>query len=135
MKHLRLMNGGVVRTLALISLSFCSAAQASAQQWPEAGREAKPYTRWWWHGSAVDSAGIDYCMTQYAKAGIGGVEITPIYGMVDNEANEIAYLSPKWMRMLRYVETRGEQLGMEVDMATGTGWPFGGPLVSEEDAA
>lgn len=134
MKNLR-FTGSLVRTFAFLSFSFSFISPAEAQQWPEAGREAKPYTRWWWHGSAVDSAGIDYCMTQYAKAGIGGVEITPIYGVVDNEANEIEYLSPRWMRMLSWVETRGEQLGMEVDMATGTGWPFGGPLVSKDDAA
>lgn len=74
-------------------------------------------------------------MEQFANAGIGGVEITPIYGMKDNESNEITFLSPAWMRMLQFVEDKGKQLGIEVDMATGTGWPFGGPLVSEEDAA
>ena len=102
MKNLR-FTGSLVRTFAFLSFSFSFISPAEAQQWPEAGREAKPYTRWWWHGSAVDSAGIDYCMTQYAKAGIGGVEITPIYGVVDNEANEIEYLSPRWMRMLSWV--------------------------------
>lgn len=98
-------------------------------------QEAKPYTRWWWLGSAVDSAGLDYNLTAYTKAGIGGVEITPIYGVKDNEANDIQYLSPRWMRMLKYVETRGGELGIETNMATGTGWPFGGPQVTEEDAA
>jgi hypothetical protein len=52
-----------------------------------------------------------------------------------NEANDIPYLSPRWMRMLKYVETRGEALAIETNMATGTGWPFGGPLVTKEDAA
>lgn len=98
-------------------------------------QEAKPYTRWWWLGSAVDSAGLDNQLTEFAKVGIGGVEITPIYGVKGNEANDIPYLSPRWMRMLEYVETRGEELGIEANMATGTGWPFGGPLVTKEDAA
>ena len=69
MKNLR-FTGSLVRTFAFLSFSFSFISPAEAQQWPEAGREAKPYTRWWWHGSAVDSAGIDYCMTQYAKAGL-----------------------------------------------------------------
>ena len=98
-------------------------------------QEAKPYTRWWWLGSAVDSVGLDYNLTEFAKVGIGGVEITPIYGVQGNNANDIPYLSPRWMRMLKYVETRGAELGIETNMATGTGWPFGGPLVTKDDAA
>ena len=106
-----------------------------AQQWLPIPQEAKPYTRWWWLGSAVDSAGLEYNLTELAKAGIGGVEITPIYGVQGDDANDIRYLSPRWMRMLKYVVTRGTELGIETNMATGTGWPFGGPLVTEEDAA
>jgi hypothetical protein len=98
-------------------------------------QEAKPYTRWWWLGSAVDSVGLDYNLKEFAKVGIGGVEITPIYGVQGNDANDIPYLSPRWMRMLKYVETRGAELGIETNMATGTGWPFGGPLVTKDDAA
>lgn len=123
------------RAFVAVCLLGMSASSANAQQWPKANREAKPYTRWWWHGSAVDSAGIDYNLTEYAKAGIGGVEITPIYGVQHGEDKEISYLSPAWMRVLRQVEDKAKQLGMGVDMATGTGWPFGGPLVTEDDAA
>lgn len=123
------------RIFVAVCLLGMSASSANAQQWPKANREAKPYTRWWWHGSAVDSAGIDYNLTEYAKAGIGGVEITPIYGVQHGEDKEISYLSPAWMKVLRQVEDKAKQLGMGVDMATGTGWPFGGPLVTEDDAA
>jgi hypothetical protein len=115
---------------------------AVAQQWDAPAQlnipipqEAKPYTRWWWLGSAVDSVGLDHQLTAFAKAGIGGVEITPIYGVKGNDANDISYLSPRWMHMLKYVETRGTELGIETNMATGTGWPFGGPLVTRDDAA
>ena len=120
--------------LSLVAAFFC-VMNLCAQQWLPIPQEAKPYTRWWWLGSAVDSAGLDYCLTEYAKAGIGGVEITPIYGVQGNDANDIPYLSPRWMRMLHYVEDRGAQLGIETNMATGTGWPFGGPLVPKEEAA
>lgn len=103
--------------------------------WIPIPQEAKPYTRWWWPGSAVDSAGLDYNLTQLAQAGIGGVEITPIYGVQNNEAYDIPFLSARWMRMLEYTETRGHELGIETDMATGTGWPFGGPEVPLSQAA
>ena len=123
--------------LAIITLNLMllCAGNMNAQQWIKIDQEAKPYTRWWWLGSAVDSVGLEYNLTELAKAGIGGVEITPIYGVQGNDANEISYLSPKWMRMLKYVEDKGAELGLETNMATGTGWPFGGPLVSKEDAA
>ena len=98
-------------------------------------QESKPYTRWWWLGSAVDKEGLTYNLEEMAKAGIGGVEITPIYGVQGNDANEISYLSPLWMEMLRFTVDEGKRLGIQTDMATGTGWPFGGPLVSEADAA
>ena len=97
--------------------------------------EAKPGTRWWWQGSAVDSAGITYQLEAFATAGIGAVEITPIYGMKGNEANDIPFLSERWMQMLRWTEQEGARLGIQIDMNNGTGWPFGGPEVTEEDAA
>ena len=106
-----------------------------AQSWPTPQREARPYTRWWWMGSAVDSVGLRWNMEQMAAAGLGGVEITPIYGVQGNERNDIPFLSARWMRMLGYVETLGERLDMEVGMATGTGWPWGGPEVTAEQAA
>lgn len=118
-----------------LSVFLSSVLSMNAQQWITIPQEAKPYTRWWWLGSAVDSVGLEYNLTELSKAGIGGVEITPIYGVQGNDANEISYLSPRWMRMLKYVEQKGGELGIETNMATGTGWPFGGPLVSEADAA
>ena len=92
---------------ALLTLTFAKAEMSWNS--PEALRvpitqESIPYTRWWWLGSAVDKAGLTYNLEEMAKAGIGGVEITPIYGVQGNDANEIPYLSPLWMQMLRHTE-------------------------------
>ena len=57
---------------------FIGCTYVHSQEWISSGVEAKPYTRWWWMGSAVDSAGLDNNLRIYADAGIGGVEITPI---------------------------------------------------------
>jgi hypothetical protein len=103
--------------------------------WPEISKEAKPWTRWWWLGSDVDSVGLTYNLGELAKAGMGGVEITPIYGVKGREAHYKTYLSPEWMSMLEYTLAKAKDLGIGVDMNTGTGWPFGGPEVSLEDAA
>ena len=111
------------------------AAVALAQNWPTVTNEAKPGARWWWLGSAVDKENLQWNLKQYADHGIGSVEITPIYGVQGNEANNIPYLSDKWMSMLRETQTYGKAYGIEIDMAKGTGWPFGGPWVPLEESA
>ena len=42
-----------------------------AQQWPDAPAEARPGTRWWWLGSAVDEKNLTYNLEEYARAGMG----------------------------------------------------------------
>jgi hypothetical protein len=103
--------------------------------WPEITHISKPWTRWWWLGSAVDQRNLDYLLNQYQKNGFGGVEITPLYGVKNNEQNDINFLSPKWKKMLDYTITKSQQLGLGVDMNCGTGWPFGGAMVTKEFGA
>lgn len=103
--------------------------------WPAITKEAKPWTRWWWLGSAVDKEGISFRLDEMAKAGMGGVEITPIYGTKGFESKYIDFLSPAWMTILAHTVTEGKRLNMGIDMNTGTGWPFGGPKVTLEDGA
>lgn len=102
---------------------------------PSASSPAKPGLRWWWLGSAVDEANLRWNLEQLASKGIGAVEITPIYGVQGNDANNIPFLSPEWMKMLRVCLEEGKRLGIQIDMNCGTGWPFGGPNVPLEEAA
>ncbi|MBR1485558.1 MAG: glycosyl hydrolase family 2, partial [Prevotella sp.] len=118
-------------TIAMIALS----STAMAQSWPTPTTEAKPGARWWWLGSAVDKENLQWNLQEYAKHGIGAVEITPLYGVQGNQQNNIDFLSDKWMEMLRYTQEQAQANGIEVDMATGTGWPFGGPWVPLEESA
>ncbi|MBR6320952.1 MAG: glycosyl hydrolase family 2 [Prevotella sp.] len=122
------------KLLSVISLMVLYAT-AGAQSWPTPTTEAKAGVRWWWLGSAVDKANLQWNLRQYANHGIGAVEITPIYGVQGNAKNNIPYLSDKWMEMLRYTQEQCQQNGIELDMATGTGWPFGGPWVPLEESA
>ena len=122
--------------LVIFIASFCAGTlSAQSISWPEVTVEAKPAARWWWMGSAVDAANLTHNLEAYSKAGMGTMEITPIYGVQGNDANDIQFLSPQWMQMLRHTESEAARLGMKIDMNTGTGWPFGGPEVSIEDAA
>ena len=124
-----------MKRLISIFAASCCVAVALAQSWPAPNPEAKAGTRWWWLGSAVDKENLQWTMQQYADHGIGAIEITPLYGVQGNQKNNIPYLSDRWMEMLREVQQNGKKMGIEVDMATGTGWPFGGPWVPLEESA
>ncbi len=124
-----------MKTLILTVLGVLTAINGQAQLLPTPTREAKPGVRWWWMGSAVDRENLKWSLDEYAKAGIGAVEITPLYGVQGNDRNDIPFLSPKWMEMLQFVEQEDERVDIETGMATGTGWPFGGPWVPVSEAA
>lgn len=119
----------------LLVTGGCTEAEQQPLEWPEVERTHQPWTRWWWMGSAVDEATLSELLTEYAEAGIGGVEITPIYGVEGREDAFIDYLSPSWMAMLDHTVREADRLGMGVDMANGSGWPFGGPEVTPGEAA
>ena len=119
-----------------ILLSFLGTSGiAQTSSWPKITTEMRPGARWWWLGSAVDKTNLTYNLEEYAKTGIGTVEITPIYGVQKNDQNNIPFLSNKWMGMLNHTIAETGRLGMQTDMNTGTGWPFGGPEVTIGDAA
>lgn len=126
MKHHRLLLFAVVAIATLC---------AFAQQWPEPLPQAKPGTRWWWLGSAVDEPGLRWNLHEYAAHGLGAVEITPLYGVKGNDSNNIPFLSDRWMQMLRLCMEAGKEEGIQIDMNCGTGWPFGGPDVPLSEAA
>jgi hypothetical protein len=86
-------------------------------------------------GAAVDAAGLTTELAALRAAGLGGVEITPIYRVAGTEARVIRYLSDDWTRQLAHTLVEARRLDLGVDMATGTGWPFGGPWVGAGDAA
>ena len=119
----------------LASLGSQAQSHSGALSLPTPTQEAQPGVRWWWMGSAVDKENLKWNLDEYAKAGIGAVEITPLYGVQGNDKHDIPYLSPKWMEMLKFVEEENKKVGIETDMATGTGWPFGGPWVPINEAA
>jgi hypothetical protein len=141
MSHRRL-----VKRLSFLGVAFvvlcCPKARAhdaaektnSDLAWPALTAQNRPWARWWWMGSAVDTADLDRELARYQAAGLGGVEVTPIYGVDGWENRSVTYLTPAWMHLLTHAIATGKRLGMETDMTTGTGWCFGGPTVTPRDA-
>ncbi|MFV0536679.1 MAG: glycosyl hydrolase [Dysgonomonas sp.] len=114
-------------------ITLVSTAQNTS--WPSVKAEMKPSARWWWMGSAVDKDNLQYNISEYARKGMGGLEITPIYGVQNNDNNDIPYLSDQWMDMYKFTVSEATKKGIKIDMNNGTGWPFGGQPVTMEDAA
>ena len=102
--------------------------------WPQITSQTRPWAWWWWHGSAVDETNISHELQRFHDAGLGGVQITSIYGVKGAEARDIKYLSPLWLQMMGYTVDEAKNLDMGVTMTLGSGWCFGGPTVSDEDA-
>ncbi len=118
-----------------ITIPSMQSQETSQEPWPEIKNTTKPWTRWWWMGNAIDEANIKTSLVEMSKAGLGGVEIQPIYGVKGTEQNYLDYLSPEWLQMLDKTISIADSLDMQVDMTLGTGWPYGGPQVTQEYAA
>ncbi|HZI33595.1 MAG TPA: glycosyl hydrolase, partial [Candidatus Binatia bacterium] len=120
-------------SLFLVANNSARAADAPLA-WPPITSQTRPWAFWWWMGSAVDKTNLTKELTRYQKAGLGGVHIIPIYGAKGWEDKYIPYLSPEWMAMMGWSVSEAHRLGMGVDMTTGSGWCFGGPQVTDQDA-
>ncbi len=119
-----------------VCLLFQGFTEASADiQWPAATSENRPWAFWWWLGNAVDEPNLTALLTDFKQIGLGGLKICPIYGVRGKEDKFIQFLSPTWMKMLAYTTDQAKKLDLGIDMSTGTGWPFGGPQVTEKTAS
>ncbi|MFV0606816.1 MAG: glycosyl hydrolase [Niabella sp.] len=118
----------------IVAFAICYITNGQ-QIWPQVNSSAKPLTRWWWMGNAVDGKNIQHLLNEYNRVGIGGVEIVPIYGTKGFEHRYINYLSPHWMKILDTTVATAKKYNMSVDVSIGSGWPIGGPDVSLKDAA
>ena len=101
--------------------------------------EAKIMMRWWWFGSAVNHQEIERELRTMKDAGIGGVEIQPVYPLALDDSQtglkNLPYLSADFLDALRFGASTARELGMRVDVTIGSGWPFGGPHTPVTQAA
>jgi hypothetical protein len=87
--------------------------------------------RWWWFGPAVVKPELEKELQTMKDAGIGGVEIQPVYPlMLDDPSkgiNNLPYLSPGFLDAVAFANRTARSLGLRVDITLGSGWPYGGP--------
>jgi hypothetical protein len=96
---------------------------------------AKPWTYWWWMGSAVNKTDIKKQLVAFEKTGLGGVHIIPIYGVKGFEDQFKSFLSEEWFETVQYTIREAEKLNLGVDITLGTGWPYGGSQIDPKHAA
>src|SRR5580704_16237067 len=101
--------------------------------------DAKPMMRWWWFGTAVEKPEILRELKQMQADGIGGVELAFVYPQVVDDPSKglinHPFLSPEMLDAVHYAQSEARQLGLRVDVTLGSGWPYGGPATTLEEAA
>lgn len=97
--------------------------------------EARPFVRWWWNGNKVRAEELERELELLKAAGFGGVEINPIGMPVgpDNGDKSLVWMSEEWIDMVVHACQKAKDLGMITDMIAGTGWPFGGEFLQQEE--
>jgi hypothetical protein len=122
-------------SLVLLFLSASLPAQDSAthlrQGFLHPPDDAKAMMRWWWFGPSVVKPELEKELEAMRGAGIGGVEIQPVYPLLlDDPAKGISnfpYLSPEFLDDVSFANQKAHELGLRVSITLGSGWPYGGP--------
>lgn len=101
--------------------------------------DSRPMVRWWWFGPAVVKPEIARELAQMKADGIGGAELAFVYPEVlDDPAKglkNLRWLSPEHLDAVRFAQQEGKRLGLRIDVTLCSGWPYGGPHITAEQAA
>src|SRR5450631_2889971 len=100
---------------------------------------ARPMVRWWWFGAAVEKPEILRELQQMKADGIGGAELAFVYPEVLDDPSKglanLPFLSPAMLDAVNYAQAQGRQLGLRIDVTLCSGWPYGGPAITPQEAA
>jgi hypothetical protein len=95
--------------------------------------------RWWWFGPAVQKPEILHELQQMKADGIGGAELAFVYPQVlDDPAKNLKnlpFLSQEMLDAVTYANTEAHRLGLRIDVTLCSGWPYGGPHITLQEAA
>jgi hypothetical protein len=102
--------------------------------------QARPFTRWWWPGGAVDDRELERELALMAKSGFGGAEIQAFNPGIPNQtAEERArindYANPAFFAHVRAATRAASLNGLKIDYTFGSAWPSGGGLAVTPELA
>jgi hypothetical protein len=125
--------------LSLIAFTLAAPAQSLRDQFLNPPAAARPMVRWWWFGAAVTKPEIKNELQQMKADGIGGAELAFVYPEVlDDPAKgvkNLPFLSKEMLEAVTYAKDEGRKLGLRIDVTLCSGWPYGGPDTTLEDAS
>jgi len=127
-----LLTKNPIRILLIIIAFLIIVPTSNAQAY---NYTSKPWTYWWWMGSAVTRSDIDKQLIEFSKVGLGGVHIIPIYGVIGYEKQFIDFLTKDWLEIVYYTIEKAASLNLGVDITLGTGWPYGGTWIDSNTVA
>jgi hypothetical protein len=109
------------------------------QQFQNPPAQDRPMVRWWWFGTAVEKPEILRELQQMKMDNIGGAELAFVYPeVVDDPTRNLKnfpFLSPEMLDCVHYAQDEARKLGLRIDVTLGSGWPYGGPATTLEEAA
>ena len=98
----------------------------------------RPFVRWWWNGDKIEKDEITRELKLLKDAGISGVEINPIKFPAKTDdlgKRSVTWLSDEWIDLLQFTLEEAKSLGITCDLLAGSGWPFGGEWLKEEECS
>ncbi|MDR2139562.1 MAG: glycoside hydrolase family 2, partial [Tannerella sp.] len=101
---------------------------------PEPGH--RPFVRWWWNGNRVQPGELVRELHLLREAGFGGVEINPV--KFPNHTDDLGipaleWLGDEWIDAVKTACDEAGKLGLTCDLIVGSGWPFGGKFLKDEE--
>lgn len=95
----------------------------------------RPFVRWWWNGNRLEEGELKREIGVLRAAGFGGVEINPV--ALPGEARKTGpepavWMSDRWIGLLAAASGELRRNGMGAEMIVGSGWPFGGEFLTED---
>src|SRR5216683_2676922 len=86
--------------------------------------DARIMMRWWWFGPAVTKPELEREMRAMRDGGIGGFEVQPVYPLAlddpEHGFRNFAYLSPEFLKALRFTSDKARELGLRMDLTLGS---------------
>jgi len=115
----------IIFAAVFISMASCGDKTDTSSSNDDLYYSCKPYTRWWWFSSEIDTNDVRDQLIWLKDNEFGGVEIAWIYPMfLDSATVHTAFLSPEWARPVVVAKRVADSLGLGCDFTYGTLWPF-----------
>ena len=127
------------KVISLVALLCCPILSNSCRDSAEPREDTlyashKPYTRWWWFSSEIDTKDVRDQLVWLKEHGFGGVEIAWVYPMfLKDDTPHPDFLSPEWSAPVVYAKHVADSLGMGCDFTYGSLWPFSDVDLPEGD--